>query len=63
MLELVMKPTNKPRVSEQADLAAEGEAEAERIRRQQQKFRKLMVRLAANAEAKGDAYWTRSPKG
>lgn len=61
MLELVMEPTNKPRVSEEADLLPE--AEAERRRRQQQKFQELMTRLAANAAAMGDSYWTRSPKG
>lgn len=65
MLELVMEPTNKPRVSEESDLApdAEAEAEAERIRSQQHKFRELMTRLAVNAAAMGDSYWTRSPKG
>jgi len=63
MLELVMEPTNKPRVSEEADLLPEAEAEAERRRRQQQKFQELMTRLAANAAAMGDSYWTRSPKG
>lgn len=61
MLELVMEPTNKPRVSEEADLTPE--AEAERTRRQQQKFQELMTRLAANAAEMGDSYWTRSPKG
>ncbi|WP_455171565.1 hypothetical protein [Azospirillum largimobile] len=63
MLELVMEPTNKPRVSDDTDLAPDVEAEEERTRRQQHKFRELMTRLSANAAAMGDSYWTRSPKG
>lgn len=58
-----MEPTNKPRVSDEGDHAPDVEAEEERTRHQRQKFKKLMVRLATNAAAKGDAYWTRSPKG
>ena len=67
MLELVMEPTNKPRVSDEATHTPEVQAEAGRThtpaQNQAEKLNILMSRLAANAAAMGDSYWKRSPKG